>query len=466
VDPFEVQGTWWVPNQKRHRKATGRVTYSPATGTMLEAYGKRLEEESSVYVPVLHGDTEDGLMTLLGCVFERSNRKAFSDHAAQFFSCEAVVRGGHVSRESLYQHATLQVKHLNEWARLGRMLPLGEARKYLRNAGIGVYYQEALGPKAALADGSIISLRAHSSHKLGSNTASLRVEQYFHATFSASKTLDQILDQYAAPLANMITLLVDVPSALVSLRLTPRSRRPAMLLDPYEVGLKIQPSIDGGHSIAYLATQIVPFDEFDFEKQLPQWFDYSSKLGGIHGLIFGLRYSPDMSTHNRYLNAATAVEGFHRATFPSKRAKVSLKTAAAKAWLETYPEDERNLIKARFSQYINDPSLGDRLSELIEKAGAAFSWIVPDAGKWMTLVKNTRNNLTHQGEMSRVSVGAARMLVLAESVALLASICFLVDLGFSAGDLKIKLARSLRIRILAQDMQATFPALYSQTIVM
>jgi hypothetical protein len=235
-----------------------------------------------------------------------------------------------------------------------------------------------------------------------------------------------------------------------------------MLSDPYDVGLKVRSGADEGASTAYRSAQIIPYDEFDFEKHLPRWFDHSSNLSGIHDLIFGLRYSPDMSIHNRYLNAATAVEGFHRATFPSKRAKVSLKTDAAKIWLQTYPEGEQGMIKARFSQYINDPSLGDRLSELVEKAGAAFSWVVPNPGKWMTLVKNSRNNLTHQGETSRVGMGSTHMLVIAESVALLATVCFLVDLGFPSEELQPKLARSLRIQVLAQNLRANFPALQSQ----
>ena len=164
-----------------------------------------------------------------------------------------------------------------------------------------------------------------------------------------------------------------------------------------------------------------------------------------------------MSVENRYLNATTAAEALHRATFESKRANIDLKNMATKDWLAQYPRDERDLIKTRLNQYINDPSLADRLTGLVDKAGVAFSGIVPDTSEWVKLVKNIRNDLTHQEGVPRVRITSREMYVLAESVALLVTICFLVDLGFTPTDLQDKLLRPIRIRVLKDEISATLP---------
>jgi hypothetical protein len=88
VEPFIAKGTWWVPNDRRHRKATGAITYSPQSGGTLEVYGKRLDDGSSYYVPVLYGDTERGPITLLGCTFETAAAHASSDSSPRSSSAK------------------------------------------------------------------------------------------------------------------------------------------------------------------------------------------------------------------------------------------------------------------------------------------------------------------------------------------------------------------------------------------
>jgi hypothetical protein len=109
------------------------------------------------------------------------------------------------------------------------------------------------------------------------------------------------------------------------------------------------------------------------------------------------------------------------------------------------------------NQYINEPSLGDRLMELVGKAGVAFSAIVPDTTEWVRLVKNTRNDLTHQEGVPQVRISSQQMFVLAESVALLVTICFLVDLGFKPEALQTKLLRPIRTRVLRDEINSVLP---------
>ncbi len=459
MDPFTTKGTWWVPGDRRRRNATGTITYSPQTGGTLDVYGKRLDEDS-YYVPLLHGDTERGRATLLDCTFETASMNQFSSSSGQTFSCQVVVDGAHIRRDSVLGEAEVRVTYLDEWGRIGRIQPLGDLRQGRRDVGQGFYYQRAPGFMATLTDGSMVTLGAGQQGKFGVTDASLAVVHQFDVRLTTPKTLDELLDGYVRPLVDLLTLLVDRPSSVLCLKVAKRPRGKKQLVPPYgyhDVGLRTTAEPSAGESLP-LPTQIIRSDEFAFSEQLPKWFDLAAKLGGIRGLVFGLRYASEMSVENRYLNATTAAEALHRATFESKRAEVGLKNQATEDWLAQYPKEERNLIKTRLNQYINDPSLADRLTELVNKAGIAFSSIVPNPPEWVKLVKNVRNDLTHQEGVPKVRVTSRQMYVLAESVALLVTICFLVDLGFTPEDLLDRLLRPIRIRVLKDEIRAIFPA--------
>lgn len=459
MEPFTAKGTWWVPGEKRNRSATGTITYSPLTAGTLEVYGKRLDG-TSVIVPVLYGDTERGPITLLDCIFETASMHAGNDSAGQLFSCEVVIVGAHVRQDSVFGQAIVRVTYLDEWARIGSIEPLGDLRNGHPDAGQGFYYKKAPGSSAILSDGSQITLGATEKGSLGATEATIGRIHHFDVHTKEPKPLDALIDDYVRPFVDLLTLLVDRPSSLLSLQIAKRPRSKKQLLTPYDyydVGLRTSKDPTVETSLP-LPTQIIRSDEFRFTDQIPMWFDLAAKLGGIRGLVFGLRYTSEMSVENRYLNAATAAEALHRATFKSKRAGIDLKNKATEDWLAQYPENERNLIKTRMSQYINDPSLADRLTELVSKADAAFSDIVPDSPEWVKIVKNVRNDLTHQEGVPKVRVSSRQMYVLAESTALLVTICFLVDLGFTPEDLKDRLLRPLRIRALKSEVRAILPS--------
>jgi hypothetical protein len=297
-----------------------------------------------------------------------------------------------------------------------------------------------------LADGSRITLDTGQEGSLGETVASLKAVHQFGVFTDEVKSIDDLLDHYVRPLVDLVTLVVDQPSFLLTLKVAkPRRHKDqsAGLYDYYDVGLRTNANSVAAQKVL-LAMQLIRSDEFAFDEQLPKWFEVAEAFGGIRGLVFGLRYASWMTVENRFLNATTAVEALARATIKSERAKIDLKNQATKDWIAQYPEVEQKLIQTRLNQYINDPSLADRLNGLVDKAGAAFSSIVPDPAKWVKLVKDTRNDLTHQEGVPKV--------------ALLVTVCFLVDLGFTPQELEGKLLRPLRIRVLRDEIRFILPS--------
>jgi hypothetical protein len=61
------------------------------------------------------------------------------------------------------------------------------------------------------------------------------------ADFNTAKPLDKVIDDYARPLIDLLTLLVDQPSSLLTLKVAKRPRGKNQLTPPYnsyEVGIR------------------------------------------------------------------------------------------------------------------------------------------------------------------------------------------------------------------------------------
>jgi ApeA N-terminal domain 1 len=289
MEPFDVSGTWWVPKQKRHRKATGFASYEASRGTRIRVFGRRLDEGASVYEPVLHGDTEEGPMTLFGCVFESATQDSRVEHASQEFTCETSIFGGHLSRETRFKYARFSVTYLDEWSRLGRIAMTAQ--------GPAVMLHQEPGWSADLTDGSKLSLSVSAAATGGLTTGTVTAKRSFELYLAHSKTLDQIVDDYVTPLANLVTLLVDVPSSVVSLAVG-NPTDPRVRLEGYKIGLTVKQTPPDGNLTA-LSTQIVRSNEIDLAAKVAFWIDQHARLRRVQGLHFGLRHSPDMSAEAR-----------------------------------------------------------------------------------------------------------------------------------------------------------------------
>lgn len=452
MEDFEISGFWWFPGEKRTRSTTGTLSYTTRGGGELSVFGKDLEGLKFVE-PVMFGDTADGPVTLYDVTLDESRWNSRSEHFAQSLSCSTVIKGGHFPRDCRFRRAGLSVSHLDEWARLGRFKPLSaQVVNAASKVQWGSYFEDSPSVNAALSDGTDVSLGTGLSSKNSLSTAELTAQHYFSLSFPKSKTIGQIVDEYARPLSNLVTLATGEPSSIIELSVFDRARTPSSPI-PYGVGIHAGVHAPVHYRTTSPGSQILRFEDFSFATQLGTWFELDRRLRGIHGLIFGLRHAENMTVENRFLNAVTAAEALHRETFVSTRAKLNFKNQATKAWLDQYPQDERNLIKSRLSAYINDPGLGNRLSELAGKAGVAFTNLVPDLVRWQKLVKDTRNALTHQEGTPKVPVTSTEMFYLAESVALLVQMCLLRDIGVGPDEMEKAYARPQRSLLIADGLR-------------
>jgi hypothetical protein len=468
MEPFEAHGLWWVPGKDGAHQTSGKVSITSEGTGLLELYGRGLISFERIHIPVIHGDTNRGHCTLLNCQLKSHSIPSANIRgpANQHIGFRSLFRGEHVTPGFSAGFVTLTASHLQSWSQIATLKVLTSDQEAETNHKFGLYYDIRSSPLATLEDGTTIQIAVNPSLSMAI-PPQMGAEHQFVIRLANPASFDEILDYYINPLVDFLTFATDHPSKVIKLAMFVADSQsetrpgPRDLMEVVRHDRIITTTADPG---SHINEHILPFEDIVFSEKLPLWLQLARKLKGIHGLIFGLRYADDMTVEHRLLNSATAAEAFHRATFPSRRAPVGLSNEQTKIWLAQFPDSERALIKSRLNGYINEPSLSDRLSDLTMKAGVAFEHVCPNPEEWIRLIKRTRNDLTHQRGVLQVKMSPDQMGLLADSTALLVTICFLIDLQYSELEIWKNLDRSSRIRSLRNELHKWLQAQRNSSI--
>jgi len=255
------------------------------------------------------------------------------------------------------------------------------------------------------------------------------------------------------PFVDLVTLATSYPSTVRKLELSDGTSEASW----YEVGMR-QGSGPGTKAAPIWSDQaILKFEDLDPVKHIPLWYEMAHKLQGIFDYAFGARYSVDISPENRYLNATTAAEAMHRELIRATRKSVDLNDPAVRAFVESFPEDEQELLTERV-KHLNDASFHMRLEHIYDTARPFSERLAPNKEGWITAVKKARNALTHQsGSIPQKIPSGDKLVVLAESLFMLISVYIVVELGFSAKDIDGWMNRQHRTKSTIDFLLATFP---------
>jgi hypothetical protein len=450
-----IQGDWWVPDYPE-AKVAGRLVFNPKSGGYVEAWGPRLgipisstrwlpDEQAPIYFDRIFGSTERGIITLLGCRMALSTFEPGAIQSKQTLSCSSVIDGMHVSKESVFSQARARLANLDEWAPLVSLRPDGK---------FGYTVNHGQGPAVQLQDDVTLSIRPSVSNVQDRRSARIDAQDHLHIAFGRPLIFEDILPTWINPFLDLLTLATSYPSSVIELEVAEDTSSFTVW---HKVGLRL--GFDPHSKVIGIWAEgaILRFADLDFTLHIPRWYDMAHKLQGVFNYTFGARYSTDISSENRYLNATTAAEAVHRELVRSKRKSVDLDDPAVKSFLESFPEDEQELLSDR-TKHLNDESFHQRLQYIYNKTRPFSSRIAPNGDKWVTTVKKVRNNLTHQSGNRTTKVPAAdQLFALGESVFLLISAYILVELGFDPEVVNEWLSRERNSRYIINYLQAAFP---------
>ncbi len=220
----------------------------------------------------------------------------------------------------------------------------------------------------------------------------------------------------------------------------------------FHVGKKIYDEIEIYYNTMEIPDEfepIIPPDMFfifediskSFETFIRNWFNRGEVLAPVFDLYFSNIYTQKMYSETRFLNAAQAIESYHRRKETAKKFDIDLKEHEERmikiicfapiehtAWL---------LAKLKHS---NEVSLSQRLKEILSHHKDIAEIYVGNKGQqkdFIYKVVTTRNYLTHFDKNREAESAKGKDLsILIEKLKIIIKACLLEEMGMSSSEIK------------------------------
>jgi len=168
VERFEAYGTWWIPSG-HDSHVSGVVTIDSENNAVLSTYGEQLVDFEQAHVQPIHGATNRGPITLLGCTLQTHAliSTLSSGSVSQQIKCDTVLEGEHVAQNFSSNFVRLAVKNLQSWSQIASLQTLGNNYQITKENRIGFYYTIQNSPIAIMPDGSTIRINVDPHWKMG-----------------------------------------------------------------------------------------------------------------------------------------------------------------------------------------------------------------------------------------------------------------------------------------------------------
>jgi hypothetical protein len=199
-------------------------------------------------------------------------------------------------------------------------------------------------------------------------------------------------------------------------------------------------------------------DHVRFEDLLPAWLDILELLGPVPSMIFGLRYISRGYTENALVTAVAAAEALHRRLLPNKTyvSEEAFEDLAG-AVLRAASDEHRQWLRARLR---NEPSLRERLDQLVEQVGADLVMpFMPAPNRWARSATDARNALVHRFPEPPPPPPEG-MYVLAQMTSGVVLLNLLQEVGVPKSRLEIVVRRHPPFRWISKDGPELFPYLF------
>jgi hypothetical protein len=168
---------------------------------------------------------------------------------------------------------------------------------------------------------------------------------------------------------------------------------------------------------------------------LKRWLTMPDDLRTAWALYIGVLFAQRIYAEHSYLSLVGAAEMYHRLRGKNEIDPAAAHTARITRILGHFKGPDRKWLKGKLSRS-NEPSLENRLLELLERNPKLFEQIYEDRGILCKIIARTRNYYSHYA--AELQTGAVRDRVelhwLSRVVAAIVEDCLLHELGMSADE--------------------------------
>ncbi|MDY7004678.1 MAG: hypothetical protein SWX82_12145 [Cyanobacteriota bacterium] len=445
-----LEGFWWLPSEPE-LKVAGILKFTKSEGIKLQLIGSFLNFYTAgkipTNIPIILGVVHKKIITLCNSINSNS-RRSDPGFASQEYISQLALIGRHFTNpnELLFNKATVQYSYLSDWADL----PLIKREPDLidldwnkeRELRFTYTVPEDIEAKTTYGKFSVI----YGCSEAGKRE-SIDLKQFISLMIQPNEELSfkDFCSKFIHPLNNFITFATDRANSITKLELY--SYYGDLDLDIVNTGYTIdQIPIQAFYKNYYpdrkeqnqflfkyemLFEMLFSLSDIksDFSLIMQRWFDSVEKLDSVVNLFFSIKYKPDIYLENKFLNLVQALESYHRRQIKNHILPEDEHKERIERILDSVTSEYKEWLKDKLN-YSNEPTLKERLIELLELIPEITNQLIKDKEGFATKVKNARNYFTHYNKSLKKKVPQPEELSwFIELLSFILQACILKELG-------------------------------------
>ncbi|NEP90716.1 MAG: hypothetical protein F6K18_30055 [Okeania sp. SIO2C2] len=409
-----LEGFWWLPLEPE-LKVAGILKFTNTEEIKFQLIGSFLNfsmvEKNPTNIPIILGIVHQNIITLCNSINSNSRRSA-PGFASQEYTSELALIGRHFTTpdELLFNKARVQYSYLSDWADL----PLIKREPDLRDLD---WNEERELRFTYTAPEDIEAKTTHGKFSVIYNCSeagkreSIDLKQFVSLMIQPNNEELSCKDfhfKFIHPLNNFITFATDRTNCITELEFYSRHGDTDIVDSRYSLDeIPIQaiyktyyPERKKSDRLLFhnkiFSEMLFSLSEIksDFSLIMQRWFNFVEKLDSVLNLFFSIKYKPDIYLESKFINLVQAIESYHRRQIKNYVLPENEHKERIKRVLDSVPDEYQEWLKEKLN-YSNEPTLKERLIELLELIPEITNQLIKDKEVFATKVKNARNYFTH-----------------------------------------------------------------------
>lgn len=450
--PHEFAGNWWLPEDPDN-KVPGILTYDPSEGILLKLIGgwqyivTRPVGNGVAFTgetrqwPVIFGIGDGKYITLLNA--QVANAQTYDLGQILIGPNRLDLRAGtaligcHMDEpdEPAFVACNATIENLTAWTHrsgIERQFEFTRDGRPERHA-INLTHPDPISVSMASLTATLhFNWQSSVDNTRGGTTASVTEQASVEFSSNEPRSLAHWLDLLAS-MADLISISALRACGLITMQVS--------LPATPEEWPEDHPHRNEMHEIAVVQRRLVKakpgqkaqaqrdlvltLADLSFEELLPKWLEIRETFAAARQMILGLRYVTSGYLETRVVTAVAAAESMHRALNPDPPIPPEEFSTLRSQLLESVPPHRKAWLSDRLMS--NEPTLKQRLLDLVARLGAVGEVLVPNPEEWAKAAKNSRNTLAHVG--SSDGNDTERLFAVVEVTAAVVILNLLQELG-------------------------------------
>lgn len=258
-----------------------------------------------------------------------------------------------------------------------------------------------------------ISVRFGWRAPLHSPMRAVSIEQaaYLRLEYVQPQTLDTLLAD-VNKVKNLISLCIGKPLALTEISLAlPSTDTDDQTTSSVDLYYQSLPAPEDSFQ-AYPSQMLLGFPVISssFGDLLHKWFDLYEEIPPTVSLFFAVQHQKDLYLEHQFLSLVQALETLHRRTISNQLDPEEVHQRRLERIFGALTSEDKNWLKPKL-QYSNEPSLRQRLKELLEPFSHLLFKNHKECKRFVNTVVKTRNYLVHYDENLQKQVAQGKHLL-------------------------------------------------------